>query len=177
MTILQLANKFSVQISFNEIKNLSYGSSSKDFNDTIIEILKKVTALVSVSDKLENCLLIVQIITIRSGPIPDKFYPYIIHSKNRLIDPKEYDKELNLLHMNPPASVWENDVKRSYIENQEMNSFLFHLRYIDYYCYIDLINYYDKLNKKIIKKEQLFLYVFYGVIIILIIIAISYFSY
>ena len=115
-------------------------------NETIEELVKKVTTVESIDYKLGVCIMIITHLEIKNGVRPGSYNHTIGMSEKYPIDPK---------------------VVPSYFKH-DIYTFLFLLKKSDDNCYLELIEKYSKLSKMEGRKEKIITWSVIGGFIILI---------
>jgi len=111
-------------------------------NETIEELVKKVTTVESIDDKLSICVMIISHLEMKNSVRPGS-YTHTIGSSKKYPpkDPKEREKLFS--HMG--TSDRESDI----------NTFLFLLKKWDENCYLELVNTFEKISEKKNTKDTL----------------------
>ena len=111
-------------------------------NETIEELVKKVTTVESIDDKLSICVMIISHLEMKNSVRPGS-YTHAIGSSKKYPpkDPKEREK----LFSHIGTSDRESDI----------NTFLFLLKKWDENCYLELVNTFEKISAKEDTKEKL----------------------
>ena len=115
-------------------------------NETIEELVKKVTTVESIDDKLSVCIMIITHLEIKNGVRPGSYNHTIGNSKKYPRDPKGL------------PLTFKSDIY----------TFLFLLKKSDDNCYLELIEKYSKLSKMEERKEKIITWSVIGGFIILI---------
>lgn len=133
-------------------------------NETIEELVKKITTVQSPRDKILACFTIITYLEIKNSVSPGAYTFNIgVSKKYPPSSPEEIEK------LNQSTAMYNTKFGPTDF-GSDINTFLFYLKEIDENCYLDLVNTYEiiskKEKKKREKKEKFIWIVIIGIIII-----------
>lgn len=133
-------------------------------NETIEELVKKITTVESPRDKILACFTIITYLEIKNSVSPGSYTFNIAFSKKY---PPSSPEEIEKLNQ---STARDNSKFGPMDFGSDINTFLFYLKEIDENCYLDLVNTYEIISKKEKekreKREKIIWIVIIGIIIV-----------